>query len=229
MIKKTILCVEDEPLVLLNNRLALEDNGYNVLTAATLSAAWTVIKKQSPDAIILDIMLPDGLGIDLLKKLREQGNQVPVMLLTAWGKPTDVARGLRAGANDYLSKPFEYEVLLARIETMFRNIEQVPERIKCGSLTLDPISGRAFLNGDDLMLTQKDFSLLLLLIQNVERTISTEYIYESVWGQKYFDGKRALENAVSRLRKSLFNSGFEIMAKRNKGYCLHSERKAPKS
>lgn len=200
---KTILCVEDELNILDNNRKALEDNGYTVLTAENLAEARKHLEEQTPDAIILDIMLPDGLWLELLKGLRAGGSNIPVLLLTAWGKPSDVARGLREGANDYLSKPFDYEVLLARLEAMFRNVEQVPERVTRGALSLDISSGQAFLNDTDMLLTQKEFALLLLFVQNEGRVMSTEYLYKKIWRSSMNKDKQTIQRHISALRQKL--------------------------
>ena len=215
---KTILCVEDERKTLDSNRKALENDGYTVLTAENLAQAWAILSRQAPEAIVLDIMLPDGLGLDLLKELRETGSRIPVLLLTALGAPSDVARGLRAGANDYLPKPFEYEVLLARVETMLRNAEQMPARVTRGALSLDVLSLQAFLNGKRLSLTQKEFALLMLLIQNEDRALSAEYTYETVWQQPYVPTDRALASNLYRLRKKLEGSEYAIVNVRGVGY-----------
>jgi len=219
---KLILCVEDEIHVLENNRKAFTDAGYAVLTAENLAQAREHLQKQAPDAIVLDIMLPDGLGLDFLTEIRAQGNKTPVILLTAWDKPYDVARGLRLGANDYLSKPFAYEVLLARVETMFRNVEQMPEQITRGPLTIDVFSGLAFLHGIDMLLTQKDLALLLLFTKHEGRSLSADYLYEKVWSRPMAEDPQAVKSAVSRLRKKLVGSGYTIRTKRGEGYCFCS-------
>jgi len=215
---KLILCVEDELHVLENNRKAFVDAGYDVLTSENLAQAREQLSKHTPDAIVLDIMLPDGIGLDLLTEIREAGNKVPVIMLTAWDKPYDVARGLRLGANDYLSKPFEYEVLLARVEAMFRNVEQMPERITRGTLSLNVLSGQAFVKNDDLLLAKKEFNLLLLFVQNEDTVMSAEYLYEKIWGQKMAGDSRALGNVVSRLRQKMKGSGYTISTEYGNGY-----------
>jgi DNA-binding response OmpR family regulator len=220
---KLILCVEDERRVLENNRKALNDSGYEVLTAENLAEAREYLSKRQPDAIVLDIMLPDGLGLELLTELRSGGSKIPVLLLTAWDKPADVARGLRLGANDYLSKPFEYEVLLARTEAMFRNVEQMPERLTYGAFTFDITSGQAFMNGADLLLTQKEFAMLVLFMQNVDRVMKAEYIYEKIWGQKMNEDAGAVKHQVSNLRKKLKGSGYTVSSTRGEGYCFERE------
>ncbi len=217
---KTILCVEDERRVLENNRDALTRAGYAVLTAENLAQARDVLSRETPDAVVLDIMLPDGNGLDFLKELRASGSRLPIIMLTAWNRGEDIARGLSAGANDYLGKPFAYEVLLARIEAMFRNVEQVPEAITRGPLRLDINVGRAFLNGEDLLLTQKEFSLLLLLVRNEGRVMSAAYLLEKVWEQPMEENANAVRVMISRLRKKLAGSGLSIEAERGEGYCF---------
>ena len=217
---KLILCVEDELDVLDNNRKAFEDAGYAVLTAANLEQARALLSTQTPDAIVLDIMLPDGLGLDLLQELRELGNKVPVILLTAWDKPYDVARGLRLGANDYLSKPFEYEVLLARVEAMFRNVEQIPPRITYGKLFFDISSGQAFADNVDLALKPKEYSLLLFFVQNVRRIMDAEELYQKVWNAPLGGDKNALQANISTLRKKIGHTGCDIHNVQGKGYCF---------
>jgi DNA-binding response OmpR family regulator len=215
---RTILCVEDELKILNNNRVALTRAGYEVLTAMNLAQAREHLSRGPCGAIVLDIMLPDGNGLDFLMELRAAGSKIPVIMLTAWGENADVARGLRAGANDYLGKPFDYEVLLARVEALFRNVEQIPESLEKGPLKLDIAAGRAFLNGADMLLTQKEFSLLLIFAQNEGRTMSAEYLYEKIWGQPMANDANAVRIAVSRLRKRLSGTGYSLNSEHKEGY-----------
>jgi DNA-binding response OmpR family regulator len=222
---KTILCVEDELKILNNNRAALTRAGYTVLTASSLAQAREHLAHRSPEAIVLDIMLPDGNGLDFLRELRAADSKIPVMLLTAWSESSDVARGLRAGANDYLSKPFDYEVLLARLEALFRNVEQVPESVEKGPLKLDISAGRVFMNDVDMMLTRREFSLLLLFVQNEDRFMSAEYLYEKSWGQPIGSDYRTLKKHISNLRRKLEegNCCYKITAARGEGYCFEKK------
>jgi len=221
--KKTVLCVEDEIAILENNKKALLDEGYSVLTAETLAEAREMMKKHSPDAIVLDIMLPDGLGLDFLKELRDRGNKTPILLLTAWSKPSDIAYGLRAGANDYLSKPFYYEVMLARVEAMIRNAEQIPERITHHLLEIDVLSSQAYLDGVNMLLTQKEIALLQFFIQHEGRIVSAEFIYEKIWSQPMNNDASTLKSHISNLRKKLASSGYTITSVRNQGYCFEKD------
>ena len=204
--------------ILENNRKALVDAGYTALTAASLTQARETLENQTPDAIVLDIMLPDGNGLDLLRELRETGSKIPIIMLTAWGKSSDVARGLKLGANDYLSKPFEYDELLARVDAMFRNVEQVPETIVKGTLSINVLSNAALLNGVDLGLTQREFNLLLLMAQNEDRLLKAEYIYETIWAQPLIGDRNAVQTAISKLRAKIGASGYDIETLRGKGY-----------
>ncbi|GHU79781.1 DNA-binding response regulator [Clostridia bacterium] len=215
---KTLLCVEDELDLLYDNRHFFEKSGYTVLTAETLKEAREHLAAHTPDAIILDIMLPDGLGLDLLRELREAGDHTPVLLLTAWGRPQNIADGLRAGANDYLPKPFDYDVLLARVETMFRNVKHIPDTITLGALKLDVAASEAFVNGKDLQLTPKQFSLLLHFVQHEGQTMTAEYLYKKIWGQPLNNDSNALRNAAYGLRKKLAGSGYTITADYGNGY-----------
>ena len=218
MIKKTILCVEDELDVLENNRINIENAGYSVLTAENLAQARKILLRETPDLIVLDIMLPDGNGLDYLRELRAVGNDIPIIMLTAWNRGEHSARGIESGADDYIGKPFVYADLLARIKKVLSQTEKIPKRIIRGELLLEPLTGKAFLNGEDLLLTQKEFSLLMLFIQHENKIINAEYLYENVWGQTMNENKRAVENAVSRLRKGVADSGYDIVSKRGEGY-----------
>lgn len=215
---KTILCVEDELSVLRNNIQFLTDSGYRALAAKNLSEAREQLTYIQPDAIVLDIMLPDGNGLDFLQELRQTGSKVPILMLTAWGEPKDVERGLMLGANDYMSKPFTYGVLLARVEAMFRNMEQMPKTITKGTLTLKSAAGEAYVNGNNLMLTPKDFFVLQFFVQNENILMRTEYIYETVWGQPMVGDSQALMKAVSRLRSKLTGCGYTITMEYGNGY-----------
>ncbi|MDR1706242.1 MAG: response regulator transcription factor [Clostridiales bacterium] len=215
---KLILCVEDEKRILENNRKVFSDSGFNVLTAENLKEARAHLADYEPDAIVLDIMLPDGLGLDLLRELREGGSKIPVIMLTAWGEPDDIARGLDAGANDYLSKPFEYSVLLSRVKAMFRNVEQLPEILNLGGLQLKLMSREALIAGEPLGLSPKEYDLLQFFVQNRDRSMSAAYVYEAVWGQPMTGDAQALRSAVSRLRKKLQGSGYTITSEYGGGY-----------
>lgn len=219
---KTLLCVEDERTLLKNNREFFERLGYRVLPAETLAEARSWLIAQTPDAILLDIMLPDGNGLDLLQELRAAGSTLPIIMLTAWGEPQDVSRGYRLGATAYISKPFDYEAVRSALESILQSREQVPEVVTKGPLALKLSPMIALLFEKDMLLTQKEFALLLLFVQNEGRTIRAEYLYERVWNAPMGDDNRTLKKHISSIRKRLEegNSGYTITSIRGKGYRL---------
>jgi len=239
---KTILCVEDEPQILEHNKRVLSENGYSVLTAGNLSQAREILAKTTPDAIVLDIMLPDGNGLDLLTEIRSgkiescntctdyalrithyELSKVPIIMLTAWNRSYNKAYGLDAGADDYMGKPFEYDELLARIRKILKQAERVPEKVTRGALSLNVVSGTAYCDGVDLLLTKKEFAMLLIFVQNENRYVGAEYLYEKIWGQDMNDNANAVKTTVSRLRKKIDNSGFTITYGKDMdadGYCF---------
>ena len=172
------------------------------MAALTLKDARERMVEATPAAIVLDIMLPDGSGLDFMRELRQESN-IPVLLLTGLTASEDIIQGLSAGGDDYLTKPYDFNVLLARIAALLRRANQPVKVVSKGSLSLDIISNRAYLHGNDLGLSPKEFAVLLLLSENTGRNVSAKYIYESVWKQPYTDENTSLKNIVSRLRGKL--------------------------
>jgi DNA-binding response OmpR family regulator len=141
-------------------------------------------------------------------------------MLSGYGTDQDVVRGFKSGCDDYLAKTYTFEVLLARIKRLLHGAEHVPERITRGELSLDAMAMAAYLHGEDMLLTQKEFSLLMVFIQNEDKEISAEYIGEKVWAATNGFDKRALRSHVSRLRKRLEagKSGYTIRSVYGSGY-----------
>ena len=216
-----LLLVEDEPLVQENNRMILERRGHVIRQAYTLAEARLIIAEEPPRAIVLDIQLPDGSGLDFLQDLRKTSS-VPVLMLTAMGTPEDIVRGLEAGGDDYLTKPYELSVFLTRVEALVRRSSLLPDRLGAGPITIDIASNRAYVDGADIGLQQKEFSLLRQFIQYPDKVISAEILYEKAWGQKMLGDENALKKAISNLRSKLDGSGFTITALRGEGYCFES-------
>ncbi|EMS71547.1 response regulator transcription factor [Ruminiclostridium cellobioparum] len=222
MRKKMILLVEDNEQILRGNERLLTRRGYGIAAALTLFEARKELETQMPDLIVLDIMLPDGSGLDFIAELR-QHSQIPVLLLTGLTTPEDVVRGLTAGGDDYLAKPYDFGVLLARVEALLRRSEQIPEKLTRDRLSLDVTVGVALLDGTDLLLTQKEFALLLLFAQNVGRFIGAEYLYEKVWKQPMTGDSNALRSTLKRLRAKLEGSGYCIILSKGEGYQFERE------
>jgi DNA-binding response OmpR family regulator len=198
--KALILLVEDNEQILRGNERMLKRRSYNVVSALTLAEARDCLKTQKPSIIVLDIMLPDGSGLDFMRELR-QSSSVPILLLTGLATPEDVVRGLSEGGDDYLAKPYDFDVLLARIEALIRRAGQIPKTLTKGALHLDLIANRAFLNGNDMLLAPKEFALLLLMIQKEGKGLSTDFLYNSIW--KHSADKGVVKTSISRLRSKL--------------------------
>jgi len=217
-----LLLVEDELEVQAKNKKILERRGYCIRQAYSLAQAEAIIAIEPPRAIILDIGLPDGSGLDFLHELRKTST-VPVMMLTAMGTPEDIVRGLEIGGDDYLPKPYDLTVFLRRVDALLRRASLIPETVVLGSLKLEPASGRAYVDSRDMVLSQKEYSLLQQFVQHPDKTLGSEYLYEKAWGQEMFEGDNSLRNMVYRLRKKLEGSGYTITSERNEGYILEEE------
>ena len=217
----TILLVEDNPHIMKINAEALGMYGYEILKAATAQECRQALLWHPVDLVVLDIMLPDGNGVELCRELKQRYH-VPILFLSALGESRDVVEGLRAGGDDYLSKPYDLEVLAARVEARLRQEQERRRYITYGSLQLDTLTGCAFLDKTDLLLTQKEFTVLLLLAQNAGETVPKQVLLQGVWNTDTEDDHRALWTMISRLRRKLNseNSRLEISSKRGDGYAL---------
>ena len=219
---KTILLVEDNPKVQAFNRDLLEEAGYAVRMALTLAEAREILAREEPDAMILDIGMPDGNGLDFLRELRRTSG-IPVLMLTGYDDNADVVEGFESGCDDYLPKPYTFEVLHARLKRLLYRVEQLPETVTRGPLTLNILAKEAFLGGEDLMLTPKDFTLLQFFVQNEGHALGNEVIYEKVWGRPMGEDTGAIRKALSRLRKKIEGSGYTISAVYGNGYRFEKE------
>ena len=204
--KALILLVEDNEQILHGNERMLKRRGYSVATALNLTEAKKLMEKLMPDIMVLDIMLPDGSGLDFMRELRRSSSEksnVPILLLTGLTTPEDVVRGLSEGSDDYLTKPYDFGVLLARIEALLRRTEQIPQTLVKGALRLEILANRAYFHDNDLLLSPKEFALLLLMAQNEGRLLSTASLSETVWKHPLLEDNSAVKTAISRLRQKL--------------------------
>ncbi|MDR2656512.1 MAG: response regulator transcription factor [Oscillospiraceae bacterium] len=222
----TVLLVEDNLKLLSLNRRILEEAGHRTLAARNLTEARAYLKTAAPDVVVLDIMLPDGNGVDFLAEIREACD-APVLFLTAKTEKEDKLTGLRAGGSDYITKPYDIDELRERVSAFLRLARQrrrPPDRIVFGSLALDLISNRAFVNGGDILLTQKEFALLLVLAQNENAVLGVENLYEKVWGATADgDVRTVVKYQISNLRRKIKYSGYTVVAVRGNGYCFETE------
>jgi len=214
-----LLLVEDEHAVQANNMKILKRRGYVIKQAYTLAEARSIIGQSPPRGIILDLQLPDGSGLDFLRELR-MTSQIPVLVLTAMGERDDIIRGFQTGGDDYLTKPYDLSVFLMRVETLLRRSDSIPDTLEYGEITLLPISGRALLNGEDMLLSQKEYAILQLFIQNPDRILTAEFLYEKVWGHEMIEKDNSLKVAISKLRNKLTESYYTVTASRGEGYYI---------
>lgn len=223
----TILLVEDDKNIQRINRRILEREGFTVLCAATIGEAYELLQKHSPDVLVLDIMLPDGSGLVFCEKIRP-ATPAPVLFLTALDEKNEIIEGLVAGGNDYITKPYDVDEFVARVKTQLRLVRmnrQTMEHTKTltrGPLVLDTVALRVFLNGSDMRLSAREFSVLLYLLKNEGKTLPAEEIYEEIWKQPMSGDANALWKCMSRLKNKLAASEgrISLMNFRNEGYLL---------
>lgn len=195
-----ILFVEDDPAILSALREKLEMEGYCVDTATDGQQALDWLDANQPDLMILDLMLPRLDGISVLKRLRQRGSSLPVLILSVKGRENEKVAGLRAGADDYLAKPFGLQELLARIEALLRRAHGTSEPFEFGSVIVDPVRRRVFRAGREVRLSRREFDLLLFLIRHRERIVSREEILDAVWPDASVTTLRAVDFHVLNLR-----------------------------
>jgi two-component system, OmpR family, response regulator MprA len=200
-----ILVVDDDRAVRDSLRRSLQFNGYDVDVAADGAEALARVPTTTPDAMVIDVMMPRLDGLETTRALRAAGNDVPILVLTARDSVTDRVAGLDAGADDYLTKPFALEELLARLRALLRRATttegQDEEALRFSDLSLDPAT-REVLRGDrQISLTRTEFSLLELLIRRPRRVLDRSFILEEVWGYDFPTTANSLEVYVGYLRR----------------------------
>ena len=221
MKKARILIVEDETDVLRANRLYLEQEGYEVIAAATVHDAQNAVWEQPPDLIVLDVMLPDGSGYDFCKEIRKI-TTAPIIFLTCMDSKENIIGGLELGADDYITKPFSLDILSARIAAQLRRGGLSRGAIVLPPLRIDLRVGKAQLYGEELGLSSKELQLLAFFAENTGREFTPEEIYRAVWdeelGASYSNTVRVhISNLRSKLRLD-DAAPFEICLTPNKGY-----------
>ncbi len=218
-----LLLAEDELALSKALTAILERNNYSVDTAYDGQEALEYLEADNYDGVILDIMMPKVDGITVLKEIRKKGNLIPVLLLTAKSEVDDKVLGLDAGANDYLTKPFNSRELLARIRAMTRTqTSQTNSQLKFGNVTLDRATYELSTSSGAYRLANKEFQMMELLMSNPKKLISTERFMEKIWG---YDSEAELNVVwvyISYLRKKLtaLHANIQIKATRNAGYSL---------
>jgi two-component system KDP operon response regulator KdpE len=199
-----ILVVDDEPNILATLAPLLRARGYEVLTAMTGRAALEAADRDAPDLIVLDLGLPDLDGVEVCSQIRES-HSTPIVVLSARGAENDKVRALDAGADDYVTKPFGTEELLARVRVALRRIETPApnEPIVRGQLVIDRERFRVLTDGKEVRLTPKEFELLSYLAQRPGRVLTHRSILKAIWGPHFVDQPQHLRVLVASLRKKI--------------------------
>jgi DNA-binding response OmpR family regulator len=202
----TILLVEDDERISEPLLRVLASEGFDVIHASTGTEGLEAVASGRPSLILLDLTLPDIDGLDVCRKVREERPELPVIMLTARAEEMDVIVGLGAGADDYVPKPFRLAELVARIRARLRIAEaahQMPRELSGGPLRVNTESRRAYLNGEELELTSKEFDLLALVMSKPDATFTREQIMSSVWDENYWGSTRTLDTHISTLRRKI--------------------------
>ncbi|HOJ85776.1 MAG: heavy metal response regulator transcription factor [Elusimicrobiales bacterium] len=221
-----ILLIEDEKKISNFIKKGLEEENYLVDTAFNGKDGFEIAVSAPYDLIIMDLMLPYINGFDLCKKLRESGVNTPILMLTVRDSVEDKVKGLDSGADDYLTKPFAFEELLARIRALLRKRNIVEKTIlKIDDLEMDLISHKVKRGGKEIILTSKEYALLEYLLRNKGKIVTRTMIYQNVWDIGFDTETNVIDVFVNYLRKKIDGNGSKklIHTIRGKGYMLQEE------
>lgn len=213
-----ILIVEDDESIAQMMRLCLVKNKYICDLCYDGAQGARMVEENSYDMVLLDIMLPEIDGMELIEYIRQF--DVPVIFVTAKASVEDRVRGLRAGAEDYIVKPFDLQELLARIETVLRRYNKHTRYIDLGKIIIDTMSRTVTLYGKEVALSMKEYDLLLYLVRNAGIALYRERIYEVVWQEPYYSNTRTIDLHIQRLKKKLsLDNAIEAVYKIGYRFC----------
>ena len=204
--KRTILIIEDEPQIVMGLRDALEFEGFRVVSAGRGKDGIALARTESPDAVILDLMLPDMNGYTVCEELRRADGLVPIVMLTARSQETDKIRGLDAGADDYVTKPFSVNELIARMRAIFRRAARAPgapEVLDIGDARVSFAAHSLSVRGQTHELSFYEVELLRLLAERAGQPVSRDEILSKIWGLEAAPTNRTVDNFIVKLRKKI--------------------------
>ncbi|MFC4372490.1 response regulator transcription factor [Nocardia halotolerans] len=211
MTGEQILVVDDEVRVLSSLRRGLELSGFDVLTASDGAQALTLVRSAAPDAMVLDVNMPELDGVGVVTALRALGNDIPICVLSARSAVTDRIAALERGADDYLTKPFDLGELVARLRALLRRRPTTGappgETIQVGAVVIDPAGHRVRADGRSVELTKREFELLAVLARNAGIVLDREQILATVWGYDFATDTNVVDVFVSYLRRKLEANG----------------------
>ncbi len=218
---RTIMLVEDEAPIREMLKIVLEQAGFSVNEAEDFDIALEKMVEPYPDLVLLDWMLPGGSGVQLARKLKEHEftRDIPIIMLTARGEEEDKVRGLEAGADDYITKPFSPKELVARIKAVMRRVTPTAsdELINFAGLILDPVAHRVSANDDRVDMGPTEFKLLHFFMAHAERVFSREQLLDNVWGTNVYVEDRTVDVHIRRLRKAISAHGHDSMIQTVRG------------
>jgi DNA-binding response OmpR family regulator len=202
----TVLAVEDDPAILRGLSDNLRFEGYEVLTASDGETGYKLQAERRPDLILLDLMLPRMSGLEFCRKLRAEGIQTPILMLTARSEEPDRVLGLDLGADDYVTKPFSVRELMARVRALLRRSQpqtELPDELSFGDIAIDFRRYEARRSGKPLEMTRKEFAILRFLASRSGEVVSREELLNEVWGYESYPTSRTVDNHVAGLRAKL--------------------------
>jgi len=218
-----LLVVEDDRMFAELIRSALKEEGHATDVAHGYAQARVLAFVHDYDGILLDVMLPDGNGLSLVQELRRESRATPVLVLTANDRPNDVVRGLDVGADDYLTKPFDLDVLKARVRALLRrNGPRSMESAAFGGILLERGQHRLTINGRKVQVTPREYALLAYLVQRAEQVVTRTELLEKVWELTFDPGSNVIDVHIARLRSKLRQHGAlpRLVTVRGAGYVL---------
>lgn len=218
-----IYIVEDDESIQEIEMVALKSNGHEVITFGNAKDFYKRMQEILPELIVLDVMLPDENGNDIIKKLRSQAEtrSIPVIMVTAKTSEMDLVRGIEDGADDYLKKPFSVLELISRVKALLRRTATLQqERISLYEIEINNVRHSCSVNGITIPLTYKEYELLKYLIVNKGSVLTRDIIMEKVWGIDYEGETRTVDMHIKTLRQKLGDAGDYIKTVRNVGYVI---------
>jgi two-component system response regulator MprA len=223
-----LLVVDDDENLLRMLRRGLAFAGYSVRMAADGETALRLVLEEDPDLIVLDVMLPEPLdGLEVARRLRAGGSNVPVLMLTAREQLADKIAGFASGADDYLPKPFAFEELLARVAALLRrsprsSATQPDEVLQYADLSLNPTTREVWRSGEPIELTAREFDLLAYFLRHPRQALSRDQLFRGVWGSDFLGGSNVVDSCVSCIRQKLEAGGHPrlLQTVRSVGYSL---------
>ncbi|MBI5052558.1 MAG: response regulator transcription factor [Chloroflexi bacterium] len=214
-----ILVVDDELEVLTIIQLGLMRAGYEVITASNAALALQLLAKEKPALAVLDVMMPDMDGYDLVQAIRQRSN-MPILMLTAKGSVAGEVASLELGADDYITKPFSMENLVAHIKALLRRSGENDQVLRRGPLALSRTERRVFCDTIQLKLRPLEYELLALMMERPRHLFTREELYQEVWGKDYHEGERGLDVVVASVRRKLGKHDCLIQTEHGIGYRL---------